>query len=75
VNDRKPTPGIARDSRLSAQGLERLERQLAGGSQISDPVLGQWIRRYGEAARTIIRRHGRYHPGLESADGGAGRQP
>ena len=34
-------------------------------SQISDPVLTQWIRRYGDAARAIIRQHGRYHDGLE----------
>jgi hypothetical protein len=32
-------------------------------------VLGQWIRRYGEPAREIIRRHGRYHAGLEPPTG------
>ena len=68
MNDRQRVPGIARANRLSAEGLERLNRQLESGSQISDTVLMQWIRRYGEAAREIIRRHGRYRPGLEAGD-------
>ncbi len=59
-------PGISRQNRLSAVGLERLERQLASASRISDQVLTQWIKRYGEAARGIIRKHGRYHTGLET---------
>ena len=58
-------PGISRHERLSDEGLLRLERQLASGSQISDPVLAQWIVRYGDAAREIIRKHGRYKPLLE----------
>jgi hypothetical protein len=59
------TPGISRDKRLSDEGLLRLERQLGGGSQINDQVLTQWIRRYGDSARKIIRNHDRYHAGLE----------
>jgi len=60
------TPGIARGERLSDVGLQRLERQLSSGSQISDQVLAQWIRRYGEPARVIIRQHNRYRDELES---------
>jgi hypothetical protein len=58
-------PGISRDNRLSEQGLVRLENQLERGSQISDAVLSQWIRRYGDAARDVIRRYGRYSEAVE----------
>ena len=58
-------PGISRDNRLSEQGLARLENQLERGSQISDAVLSQWIRRYGDAARDVIRRYGRYSEAVE----------
>jgi hypothetical protein len=66
MSDRQRTPGVSRQERISDAGLERLEKQLQSGSQISDPVLAQWIRRYGEAAREIIRAHGRYSSELES---------
>jgi len=68
VNERRPAPGISRSDRGSAEGLARLDRQLAGAARISDPVLTQWIRRYGAAARAIIQAHGRYHAGLEPPD-------
>ena len=58
-------PGISRGERISDEGLARLDRQLEGGLQISDPVLAQWIRRYGDSAREIIREHGRYKVELE----------
>ena len=58
-------PGISRDKRLSDEGLARLENQLERGSQISDAVLSQWVRRYGDAAREVIRRYGRYSEALE----------
>ncbi len=61
-------PGIGRDQRISHEGLERLARQMQSGAAISDPVLTQWIRRYGEPARRIIRDQGRYHPGLEPGE-------
>jgi len=57
-------PGISRDNRISDDGLQRLEKQLQRGGQISDTVLAQWIRRYGDAAREIIRGAGRYHDDL-----------
>ncbi len=53
------SPGISRDKRISDQGLQRLEALMQRGGQISDAVLLQWIRRYGDEARIIIRQHGR----------------
>jgi hypothetical protein len=67
MSKQQRTPGVSRENRISAAGLERLEQQLQSGSQISDPVLAQWIPRYGDAAREIIRAHGRYRSDLESA--------
>jgi hypothetical protein len=61
-----PNPGVSRTNRISDEGLSRLEKQLQRGSRISDPVLKQWIRRYGETAREIIRASGHYHDGLET---------
>ena len=68
MKNRQPLPGVSRTERLSDEGLQRLERQLAAGSQISDAVLAQWLRRYGESARAVIRQHRRYHAGLECGD-------
>ena len=53
------SPGISRESRISGEGLQRLQALMQRGGQISDAVLLQWISRYGDAARTIIRRYGR----------------
>ncbi|MDX2457367.1 MAG: hypothetical protein QNL87_07655 [Gammaproteobacteria bacterium] len=61
---KNPTPGVSRTDRLSEEGLQRLNRQLASSSQISDAVLAQWIHRYGESARALIKLHGRYHDAL-----------
>ena len=63
---REPTPGVSRAERISEEGLARLERQLTTGAAISAPVLAQWIKRYGEPARELLRRHGRYSPDLEA---------
>ena len=57
MNDR--SPGISRDNRISDEGLQRLEALLERGGQISDAVLMQWIRRYGDTAREIIKKYGR----------------
>ena len=62
MNDR--SPGISRDKRISDEGLQRLETLLQRGGQISDAVLTQWIRRYGDAAREIIRKYGRDPEGM-----------
>ncbi|NNG13184.1 MAG: hypothetical protein HKM88_08055 [Halobacteria archaeon] len=50
---------------MSEEGLQRLEKQLRSGSQISDQVLAQWIRRYGEPARALIKEYNRYRTDLE----------
>ena len=51
------SPGISREHRISSDGLERLEKHLALGTRISRQVLAQWVRRYGEAAREVMRRY------------------
>jgi len=66
--DQPRTPGVTREHRISDEGLQRLEQQLRRGGQISDAVLAQWIRRYGDAAREIIARHGRT-PGKQQDPG------
>ena len=62
MNNSKPTPGVSRPDRLTDEGLTRLEKQLESGVNISSQVLAQWIKRYGDAARTIIKKHDRYYP-------------
>lgn len=62
---RRPSPGVSRETRISDEGLQRLESQLAAGVNIGDRVLIQWIRRYGEPARLLIRRYGRYDESFE----------
>jgi len=62
MNDNSPTPGVSRSDRLSDEGLTRLEKQLESGVNISSQVLAQWIKRYGDPAREIIKRHHHYRP-------------
>ncbi len=62
---RNPQPGISRAQRLSAEGLARLEKQLQSSAGISDQVLAQWIRRYGEDARMLILANGRKLPAID----------
>lgn len=50
-------PGVSREQRISDEGLQRLERQLQRGAKINEPVLAQWIRRYGEPARALIQKY------------------
>jgi len=57
VTEKKSTPGVAREQRISDEGLRRLQKQLASGIRISDTVLQQWIKRYGDDARVIIQRY------------------
>ncbi len=66
MNEQKPKPGVSRNNRLSDEGLRRLERQLETGSKISSQVLAQWIKRYGDPAREIIKRHGQYRSEIDS---------
>ncbi|MEJ2575886.1 MAG: hypothetical protein P8106_04140 [Gammaproteobacteria bacterium] len=65
----EPKPGVTRDHRISAEGLRRLETQLTSGARIGDAVLAQWLKRYGEPARRLLRRHGYYHEALEPDSG------
>lgn len=65
MSERKPAPGVSREARISDEGLARLEKQLSAGAKISTPVLAQWVRRYGDAAREVIRRHGQYRDELD----------
>lgn len=62
MNDNSPTPGVSRTDRLSDEGLTRLEKQLESGHNISSQVLAQWIKRYGDSARKIIKKYHRYRP-------------
>ena len=55
---KKPTPGVSRDSRISDDGLARLERHLRLGSRISPAVLQQWVKRYGDDARQLLEKFG-----------------
>lgn len=59
MSDREVIPGISRDDRLSDEGLQRLEKQLQHGACISDMVLRQWVKRYGDAAKKLLARYGR----------------
>ena len=56
----KPDPGVSRAQRLSEEGLSRLQKHLQANTRMNDMILAQWIRRYGDAARELIRQHGRY---------------
>lgn len=57
VTDKSPAPGVSREQRISDEGLQRLQKQLQSGVRISDEVLQQWIKRYGDAARDVIEKH------------------
>jgi len=54
---KKKEPGISRDERISDEGLKRLDKQLKSGVRISETVLQQWIKRYGDAASIIINKY------------------
>jgi len=54
----KPVPGVSREQRISAEGLSRLEKQLRSGRKISTQVLKQWIKRYGDDARVLLKGYG-----------------
>ena len=60
MSEKMSIPGVSRGDRLSEEGLQRLEKQLSRGAKISKLVLAQWIKRYGNPARKIIKSHGCY---------------
>ncbi|HEB82945.1 MAG TPA: hypothetical protein ENJ11_08785 [Gammaproteobacteria bacterium] len=55
---KKREAGVSRAQRISDEGLQRLENQLARGVNIRREVLQQWVKRYGDSARSIIERYG-----------------
>ncbi|MFW2372507.1 MAG: hypothetical protein ACN4GM_05245 [Gammaproteobacteria bacterium] len=65
MKQQPPRPGVSRPDRISTTGLERLEKQLAAGIKISRPVLAQWIKRYGEPARDMIKKYDQYSAELD----------
>jgi len=54
----KSVPGVSRQQRISDEGLARLDKQLKSGVRISSQVLQQWIKRYGDEARMLLKSHG-----------------
>ena len=65
MNNQIPNPGVSREERISDEGLQRLEKHLKNGARMSHPVLQQWIKRYGDSARKLIRQYDRYSPELD----------
>ncbi len=51
---KKTSPGVTRESRISNEGLQRLEKHLLAGSKMTQRVRDQWILRYGDAARELF---------------------
>jgi hypothetical protein len=51
-------PGVSREQRISGEGLARLEKQLKLGIKINALVLQQWVRRYGDEARDLLKQYG-----------------
>ena len=66
MNKKNSNPGVNRDERISDEGLLRLEKHLKSGAKISTVVLSQWVRRYGDAARVLIKENGQYNNDLDS---------
>jgi len=58
-------PGVSREQRISDEGLERLEKQFNSGVKLSPMVLKQWIKRYGNSARDIIKKYDMYTSDLD----------
>jgi len=54
----KSSPGVSREQRISDEGLLRLQKQLQHGARINHQVLRQWVKRYGDAARDLLKEHG-----------------
>lgn len=65
MNRKSSTPGVSRDNRITDAGLQRLDKQLASGVNVSQQVLAQWVKRYGQPAIEIIKKHGHYTSELE----------
>jgi hypothetical protein len=57
--EKRGRPGVSREQRISDEVLLRLERQLREGRGISAMVLRQWVARYGEPAKELLRKYDR----------------
>lgn len=57
MSEQKAKPGVSRAERISSEGLQRLEKQLAAGIKINPLVLAQWVKRYGDSAVQIIKKY------------------
>ncbi len=60
MSKKAAVPGVTRANRISDEGLRRLEKQLSSGTNVSALVLKQWIKRYGDEARVVIKKHSRF---------------
>jgi len=58
TENKQPKPGVSRENRVSDEGLERLRKQLSSGPKMSQMVLRQWLKRYGEEARAVMKQFG-----------------
>ena len=62
---KESTPGVSREQGISDKGLLRLEKQFQSGVNINAMVLKQWIKRYGEPARVLIKKYGKFSDELD----------
>jgi len=58
TSNNKPRPGVSRENLISDDGLERLRKQLSKGPKMSQIVLKQWLKRYGDEARCVMKEFG-----------------
>lgn len=64
MTKKNPNPGVSREQRISDEGLQRLENHLKNGTRMNDQILEQWIRRYGDSARELIKHYKQYNSEL-----------
>jgi len=60
MNNKKPNPGVSREERISNEGVQRLNNHLTNGARMKPAILKQWIKRYGDSARYLIKQHDQY---------------
>ncbi|HHZ88696.1 MAG TPA: hypothetical protein EYN26_05225 [Chromatiales bacterium] len=65
MSDKIPSPGISRENRVGEEGLSRLRAHLERNAGINPIVLTQWIRRYGDDARQLLKEFDRYSEAME----------
>jgi len=65
MNNKKPNPGVSRKDRHCDEGLQRLNNHLSNGARMNPAILKQWIKRYGDSARDLIKQHNQYTSELD----------